>query len=219
MRPSQTGTHTSDKALFQKGLKKKTDQKTEHLPPHCQGFFWNVPPHKKGPKKAFAHKRSKKNLKWEPIRLTRDYPRKVWKKPDQNLPHEKGQKKAFGSKSEKRPWPAKRTPTPTLATHGLELKLWSTIEKGQKKAPQVQKKAQPDVRPAVPSGGNAPQLQLLSCIFPKNGASLQGRISRYSQSLTSTKHACLCVCEICIKIYKTDTTSMSNQALRARACG
>ena len=36
---------------------KKPDQKTEHLPPHCQGFFWNVLPHKKGPKKAFGHLR------------------------------------------------------------------------------------------------------------------------------------------------------------------
>lgn len=38
----------------------------------------------------------------------------------------------------------------------------------------------------IPSGGNAPQLQLLRYIFPKNGASLQGRTSRHSQSLTST---------------------------------
>ena len=123
MRPSQTGTHTSDKALFQKGLKKnvwhlpphcqgffgtshhtkrvqkkpshtkrvqkkpstleaheaksngnpyvwqgtipersekKPDQKTEHLPPHCQGFFWNVPPHKNGPKKAFTYRKGPK---------------------------------------------------------------------------------------------------------------------------------------------------------------
>ena len=54
MGPSQVGTQTSNKGLFQKGLKKKPDQKTQHLPPPLPRVFLGHPT---------TQKRSKKNLR------------------------------------------------------------------------------------------------------------------------------------------------------------
>ena len=126
MRPSQMGQGASPEKS-----EKKPDQKTEHLPPHCHGFFWNVPPHKKGPKKAFTHKKGPKKafdtggpwgqVKREPIRLTRHYSRKVWKKT----------------------WPENGTPAPTLPRFFLE---HPTTQKGSKKSLRTQKGSKKSLR-------------------------------------------------------------------------
>ena len=107
-----------------KVLKRSLTRKRNTCPPQRQGFFWNVPPHKKGPKKTFAHKKGPKKafdtggpwgqVKWEPIRLTRGYSRKVWKKA----------------------WPKNGTPAPPLPRFFLER---PTTQKGSKKSLHTQR--------------------------------------------------------------------------------
>ena len=72
------------------------------MPPHCQGFFWDVLPHKKGPKKAFTHKKGPKQTfgHWRPMGPSqvgthtsdKGLYQKGLKKPDQKTEH----KKTFG---------------------------------------------------------------------------------------------------------------------------
>ena len=179
MRPSQTGTHTSDKALFQKGLK-KPDQKKEHLPPHCQCFFGTSHHTKrvqkslrtqKGPKKTFDTGGPWGQVKWEPIRLTPapTLPSFFWDVP----PRKNGPKKAFDTggpwgqvkrepirltrgysrKVWKKAWPKNGTPAPTAKVF-LE---HPTTQKGSKKSLHIQKGSKKTLRhwrPMRPNGNS-----------------------------------------------------------------
>ena len=60
MRPSQTGTHTSDKGLFQKGLKKSLTKKRNTCPPTAKVFFGTSHHTKRVQKKPSHTKRVQK---------------------------------------------------------------------------------------------------------------------------------------------------------------
>ena len=131
--------------LFLSLWKKKLTRKRNTCP-HTAKVFLGTSHHTKRVQKKPSHtKGPKKTSSGNPYVWQGTIPERSEKSLTRTYHTKRVKKKAFGSKSEKRPWPAKRTPTPTLATHGLE--LWSTIEKGQKKAPQVQKKTQPVYNP------------------------------------------------------------------------
>ena len=109
MRPSQMGTQTSDKGLFQKGLTKNLTRKRNTCPPTAKVFFGTSYHTKRVQKKPSDIWGPWGQVKWELRRLTRDYSRKVWKKT----------------------WPENRTPAPTLPRFFLER---PTTQKSPKKA-------------------------------------------------------------------------------------
>ena len=143
MRPSQMGTQTSDKGLFQKGLKKNLTRKPNTCP-HTAKVFFGTSHHTKESKKSLrTQKRSKKSLQhWRPMR-----PSQMGTHTSDTCPHtakvflgrpttQKGSKKSLRTqKVQKKPQVGTHTSDKGLSQKRLK-KAWPepTTRKGSKKS-------------------------------------------------------------------------------------
>ena len=105
------------------------------LGPHCQGFFWDVLPHKKGPKKAFTHKKGPKKAfgHLRPMGPSQVGAHTGTHTSDKGL-FQKGLKKA---------WPENDTPAPPTAKVFFGR---PTTQKGSKKSLRTQKGSKKSLR-------------------------------------------------------------------------
>ena len=138
MRPSQTGTHTSDKALFQKGLKKKNWPENGTPAPTLPRFFLERPTTQKGSKKSLrtqkVQKKPQVGTHTSDKGLSQKGLKKAWPEPTTRKGSKKSLRKQVGKKA--------LTSKTNAYSHTGDTRAWVMVNhrKGSKKKPRRYRK-------------------------------------------------------------------------------